>query len=72
MFEVHLILYFACHFMFDAHAHVFLISITPVVVTVVQFCQSTFYFLLLLQVLLEDTFTFYFSNFLDFRACTFT
>ena len=40
------ILYFACR-LIDAHAIFF--SMTPVVVTVKQFCQSTFYFYFLLK-----------------------
>ena len=42
------ILYFACHLMFDRRSHKFF-SMTPVVVIVKQFCQSTFYFYFLLK-----------------------
>ena len=43
------ILYFAYHLMFDRRSRNFL-SMTPVVVTVKQFCrQSTFYFYFLLK-----------------------
>ena len=52
LFEFHLtedvILYFACHLMFDRRSRNFF-AMTPVVVTVKQFCQSTFYFYFLLK-----------------------